>query len=114
MTPKCETCINRDDCSLLKELSEARETIFNYGREKAGRTDFIYKGRVVPAEEGKADATREELFAAVRLIIKNCKEQLIHDCDKCVLYDYCFDGMPFFGRAPGYWPDPEEGGGKNG
>lgn len=50
MTPNCETCINRNDCSLLKELSEARETIFNYGREMSGRTDFIYKGRVVPAE----------------------------------------------------------------
>jgi len=52
MTPNCEKCINRDDCSLLKELIEARETIFNYGREMSGRTDFIYKGRVVQAEGG--------------------------------------------------------------
>ncbi|MBR4656559.1 MAG: hypothetical protein IKO68_08350 [Oscillospiraceae bacterium] len=52
MTPNCEKCSNRNDCSLLKELSEARETIFNYGREKAGRTDFIYKGRVVSEEGG--------------------------------------------------------------
>lgn len=55
MTPNCEMCINRNDCSLLKELSEARETIFNYGREMSGRTDFIYKGRVVPSEGGNAD-----------------------------------------------------------
>lgn len=52
MAPNCEMCINRNGCSLLKELSEARETIFNYGREMSGRTDFIYKGRVVPAEGG--------------------------------------------------------------
>lgn len=55
MTPNCEMCINRHDCSLLKELNEARETIYNYGREKAGRTDFIYKGRVVPAGGGGED-----------------------------------------------------------
>lgn len=56
MTPKCEICINQNNClllkSLLKELSEARETIFNYGREKAGRTDFIYNGRVIKVGEG--------------------------------------------------------------
>lgn len=52
MTPNCEMCVNRNDCSLLKELSEARETIFNYGREMSGRTDFIYNGQVVPAEGG--------------------------------------------------------------
>lgn len=55
MTPNCELCTNRNNCSLLKELSEARETIFNYGREKAGRTDFIYKGRVMSAERGTGD-----------------------------------------------------------
>ena len=55
MTPNCELCIHRNDCSLLKELLEARETIFNYGREKAGRSDFIYNGRVVSAEGGGED-----------------------------------------------------------
>ena len=50
MTPNCELCNNRNNCSLLKELSEARETIYNYGREMSDRTDFIYKGQVVPAE----------------------------------------------------------------
>lgn len=55
MTPNCEKCSNRNDCSLLKELLEARETIINYGREMSGRTDFIYKGRVVPAEGGGED-----------------------------------------------------------
>lgn len=66
---------------------------------------------IIPAKAGNVITTREELFAAVRRIIKNCKEQIIHDCDECALYDYCFDGMPFFGRAPCNWPDPEEAGG---
>lgn len=66
---------------------------------------------VIPAKAENVITTREELFAAVRRIIKNCKEQIIHDCDECALYDYCFDGMPFFGRAPCNWPDPEEAGG---
>lgn len=67
---------------------------------------------IIPAKAENAITTREELFAAVRLIIKNCKEQIVHDCNECALYDYCFDGMPFFGRAPCNWPDPEEGGGE--
>lgn len=55
MTPNCEMCINRNDCSLLKELSKARETIFNYGRKISGRTDFIYNGHIVQAEGGTGD-----------------------------------------------------------
>ena len=55
MTPNCELCNNRNNCSLLKELSEARETIYNYGREMSDRTDFIYKGQVVPPEGGTDD-----------------------------------------------------------
>ncbi len=47
MTPNCEKCINRNNCSLLKELSKARETIFNINRERSGRSDFIYNGRLI-------------------------------------------------------------------
>ena len=50
MNPNCDTCEHRNDCSLLKELREARETIFNYGREKAGRTDFVFHGKIVHSE----------------------------------------------------------------
>lgn len=112
MTPNCEKCINRNDCSLLEELSEARETIFNYGREMSGRTDFIYKGRVVPAEGVEADATREELFAAVRLIKEHCARRMTAEaCYDCLLQSVC--NRCFVG-IPDKWPDPEEGGGEDG
>lgn len=55
MTPNCELCTNRNNCSLLKELSEARETIYDYGRKMSDRTDFIYKGQVALAEGGGED-----------------------------------------------------------
>lgn len=55
MTPNCEKCINQNDCLLLKELLEARETIFNYGREKSGRTDFIYKGQIISTKGENAN-----------------------------------------------------------
>jgi hypothetical protein len=51
-------------------------------------------------------ATREELFAAVRLIKKHCDSMNGKACCDCPLHpicDRCFIGIP------DEWPDPEEG-----
>lgn len=51
--PDCEHCKNRQDCAMLKGMRDARETIWNIGREKSGRTDYILNGKYYPAEEGE-------------------------------------------------------------
>lgn len=57
-------------------------------------------------------ATKEELFAAVRLIMQHCKEHDSEYCrHECPFADNC--GYYFVG-VPGDWPDPEEGGGEDG
>lgn len=45
-TPNCENCPHYKECAVIKSLKEAKETIFNIGREKSGRTDFMYNGRI--------------------------------------------------------------------
>lgn len=64
-------------------------------------------------------ATKEELFAAVRMIKEHCKKQTVcirrskYGNEKCVLA-----GMRgvcvCYGASPFVWPDPEEGGGEDG
>lgn len=59
-------------------------------------------------------ATKEELFAAVRLIHKHCIS-LKFGCRGCPLNDWCdeeYDNRD--GASPDQWPDPEEGGGEDG
>lgn len=60
-------------------------------------------------------ATREELFAAVRLLRDYCRGRKI-PCVDCVLWDFCKRGndtnQGF--STPYFWPDPEEGGGEDG
>lgn len=54
-------------------------------------------------------ATKEELFAAVRLIKEHCDSMAKIACSDCSLRcvcNRCFIGIP------DEWPDPEEGGGK--
>lgn len=56
-------------------------------------------------------ATKEELFAAVRLIKEHCDSMAEESCCDCPLNsvcDLCFVGIP------DKWPDPEEGGGEDG
>lgn len=58
--------------------------------------------------------TNVELFNAVRLIEKHCKEA---PCTKkdCCLYAWCVYVVAESGSLPPYrWPDPEEGGGEDG
>lgn len=59
--------------------------------------------------------TREELFAAVRLIKEHCIKQdeinpnsCVRDDYKCPLWSLCFLTL---GMPPSNWPDLEEGGG---
>lgn len=55
-------------------------------------------------------ATKEELFAAVRLIKQHCEEHDSEYCrHECPFSDDCGD---YFVGVPGEWYDPEEGGGK--
>ena len=52
--PDCERCVHIKDCSMVKALKVARETIFNLNREKSGRNDFLLNGKIVrvpPKEE---------------------------------------------------------------
>ena len=49
--PDCDTCEHHNECSIKKALKEARETIFNIGREQAGRNDFILDGKLVKPKE---------------------------------------------------------------
>lgn len=51
--PDCESCTRKNDCVMRKGLKEARETIWNIGREKSGRTDYILNGKYHQAEEGE-------------------------------------------------------------
>lgn len=57
-------------------------------------------------------ATKEELFAAVRLIKEHCDsmgERACRDCPLTIaICNRCFIGIP------DEWPDPEEGGGEDG
>ena len=59
-------------------------------------------------------ATKEELFAAVRLIKEHCHGTKCHE-DKCPLIAVCEvvcgNGMA---PSPCSWPDPEEGGDEDG
>ena len=50
-TPDCDNCVHLYECSLRKELKEAREFIFNINREMSGRKDFILNGKYVPADK---------------------------------------------------------------
>lgn len=53
--------------------------------------------------------TKEELFAAVRLIKEHCKDTRIADCVfYCHLHRWCRLAQ----TTPQEWPDPEEGGGE--
>lgn len=58
-------------------------------------------------------ATKEELFAAVRLLKKHCRESV---CSKCVLKTLCHDDdRDCIGdSSPHFWPAPEEGGYEDG
>lgn len=61
-------------------------------------------------------ATREELFAAVRLIKWHCRQTVCY-CKThwtCPLYDRQYDICITKRTAPEEWPDPEEGGGEDG
>lgn len=63
---------------------------------------------IVPAEEGMPMATREELYKAVRLLSKHCRES---SCYECALNTLCHNNEYCIGNsAPTFWPDPEEGG----
>ena len=56
--------------------------------------------------------TKEELFAAVRLIKQHCKE---HDCEYCRHEcPFCDDCVNYFAGAPCNWNDPKEWSGKDG
>lgn len=60
-------------------------------------------------------ATKEELFAAVRLIRSHCT--WCDFCRDCPLSDNKGKNCKLFfscKTAPCDWPDPEEGGGENG
>ena len=55
---------------------------------------------------------KEELFAAVRLLSKHCRESACYECELntlCHNYEYGIGNS-----APQYWPGPEEGGGEDG
>ena len=51
--PDCDNCEHYFDCAVKKSLKEARETIFNIGREKAGREDFVLDGKRILAQEAE-------------------------------------------------------------
>ena len=51
--PNCEKCDHCNRCYLQKRLQELSETVFNIGREMAGRTDFIYNGRLIKDSESE-------------------------------------------------------------
>lgn len=51
--PNCEFCKHRQECYVVNELKEARETIWNINREMSGRKDFIFNGKLIPAEESE-------------------------------------------------------------
>lgn len=70
--------------------------------------------------------TREELFAAVRLIKENCnsyggvcrdtRKEDLPLCDLfywCPYYNKCNRKPPYKWELPEYWPDQEEGGGED-
>ena len=50
-TPNCDFCEHYQDCTVRKALKEARETIFNIGRERAGRKDFVVNGKLIQADK---------------------------------------------------------------
>jgi len=57
-------------------------------------------------------ATRDELFAAVRLIKEHCQKTVCY-CGAhwaCPLYDRKYDRCITGGTPPEVWPDPEGGG----
>lgn len=55
-------------------------------------------------------ATKEELFAAVRLIKEHCKLYTEYERHlNCPLLRTC---IRCFDETPQEWPDPEEGGGE--
>lgn len=54
-SPDCDNCKHFNECDVRKALKELRETIFNIGREKAGRTTFIYNGELVEVKDDAAD-----------------------------------------------------------
>ena len=43
--PDCENCPHYKECAVKQALKEARETIFNIGREMSGQTDFVRDGK---------------------------------------------------------------------
>lgn len=53
-------------------------------------------------------ATREELFAAVRLIKEYCNS--LDRCDDCHIRQWCWG---YNGDQPFDWPDQAEGGGED-
>lgn len=56
--PNCDLCNYQNNCEILKSLKEARETIFNINREKSGRSDFIYNGRLIHEDREDKDGNR--------------------------------------------------------
>lgn len=57
---------------------------------------------------------REELFAAVQLIKKHCRNRADRcECSGCPLYVSIDVGCICRSIVPGCWPDPEEGGGED-
>ncbi|MEE3458745.1 MAG: hypothetical protein VZQ75_02700 [Candidatus Faecousia sp.] len=58
-------------------------------------------------------ATKEELFAAVRLVHEHCKS-VEFGCFGCPLNAWCEEEYEKLGGpSPERWPDPEEGGTEN-
>ena len=49
--PGCDNCEHRRDCAMFEANRELKETIWNIGREKPGRSDYILNGKYYPAEE---------------------------------------------------------------
>lgn len=65
-------------------------------------------------------ATKEELFAAVRMLKQNCINYGNLSCGGfkhepgCPLENFCYNDYMFDQLAPSEWPDPEEGGSEDG
>lgn len=55
-------------------------------------------------------ATKEELFAAVRLIKKHCKDSDMEECICCCPLSYFCSNRRIGYDLPEEWPDPAEGG----
>ena len=98
------------DVDALKENLRTVD-FWNDSERVVSEQDINNAPTIIPAEGGNADATREELFAAVRLLKKHCENRAKNFCTGCALFDWCIDRINNKSLCtPRWWADPEGGG----